>query len=330
MLAPEFLMIISAACWGIPTALSKALLSEFPPLTVLSVQLLASTISLWLAVIVTGNLPSLSKKVLRQAPMGVLEPALAYSFGLYGLERCSATLASLIAAFEPLMVLLFSGIALGQRISRQHIALLLCACFGTFLVTPQEALSESNSLIGLLLTTLGTCSAALYVIGSKALTSGCHALLATATQQTCALVFALALALLVDGTTPLQHLLSSALLGHACGSGIIQYAGAFLTYLSAIKRMGIQNAVNYLCLSPAFGALGAYFILQERLTVLQCLGVLIVVLVLWKCRDHTSADRNHSPSSAQLDETNFLDTRICLRGQQHLHAPPINALNCKS
>lgn len=77
------LLTLAAACWGLGTVVSKRAVAEFPPLTLLAVQLAAS-----LAVLVV--LMRAGRQSLRGSPpilarLGILNPGIAYALGLVGL-----------------------------------------------------------------------------------------------------------------------------------------------------------------------------------------------------------------------------------------------------
>ena len=96
-------LILAATCWGLGTVASKAALAEFPPLTLLAIQLAASLVVLALllrrrgASLVAG-LPT------RLGRLGLLNPGLAYALSLLGLATITASLSVLLWALEPVLM----------------------------------------------------------------------------------------------------------------------------------------------------------------------------------------------------------------------------------
>ena len=107
--------ILSAACWGSATVMSKGVLEHMPPMTLLAVQLTASITVLWLAVLVLRSRVRFDCSTRRASLSGLLEPGLAYTLGIIGLALTTASSAALIGAAEPLFILLLAWLILTDR-----------------------------------------------------------------------------------------------------------------------------------------------------------------------------------------------------------------------
>ena len=122
-------LILAATCWGVGTVVSKAALVEFPPLTLLAVQLGASLVVL--AVLLrrqhTAVLTDLPTRLGR---LGLLNPGLAYALSLVGLVTISASLSVLLWALEPLLIIALAAVVLRERVTPGFVALSLVAVAG--------------------------------------------------------------------------------------------------------------------------------------------------------------------------------------------------------
>ena len=224
--------ILSAACWGSATVMSKGVLDHMPPMSLLAIQLTASITVLWLGVIVLRSRLRFDRPIRRASLSGLLEPGLAYTFGIIGLALTTASNAALIGAAEPLLILLLAWLILKERIGGRILLLAAVATLGLVLVVAPDAagLTGEGSLAGDMLILAGTFFAALYVIATRRLVSTIEPLPLSALQQSVGLVWTLgvvAVALLAGlatlglGGLPLPVLLLAA------ASGVIQYALAF-------------------------------------------------------------------------------------------------------
>jgi drug/metabolite transporter (DMT)-like permease len=63
-------------------------------------------------------------------------------------------------------------------------------------------------------------------------------------------------------------------------SGLIYYALAFWFYISGLRQMSASEAGLYLNLIPIFGVGGAYIFLGDRLTPLQWMGAICILLAV--------------------------------------------------
>ncbi len=131
-------MIGSAACWGLATVMTKSALSEFPPFSLLALQLTASVTFLWLAAFATRPqaLASARTEITKgMLASGLLEPGLAYGLGVPGLALTSASNASLIATAEPAFICVIAWLALSQRPSFPVVLAIIGAMIGVALIT---------------------------------------------------------------------------------------------------------------------------------------------------------------------------------------------------
>jgi drug/metabolite transporter (DMT)-like permease len=281
-------IVLATACWGLGTVLSKGILAHIPPLTLLVIQLAVSVTFLWTIVAFQRlKLPPL-RKVIQPGLTGLLEPGLAYTFGLLGLSLTTASMAALIWAAEPILILGLAWFILGERLSRPLLALALVAISGVFLVIGVDT-GAAGSLTGNLLTLIGVFCCALYVTLSRRLVTGMNPLLLVTLQQTVALVWALLIwpvELFNSGITPLAVLTSNVWLW-AVISGIVYYALAFWFYIIGLKDTSASVAGLFFNLIPIFAVGGAYLFLGERLAPVQWLGAaLILAAVVAIARRH--------------------------------------------
>ncbi len=275
--------VLSAACWGSATVMSKGVLEHIPPMTLLTIQLTASIAVLWAAVFILRLRVRLDRQTRTASLSGLLEPGLSYTFGIVGLALTTASNSALIGAAEPLFILALAWLVLKERIGAPTLVLAAITTLGIGLVMVPDAgdLAGQGSLFGDLLVGVGTVFAALYVITTRRLVVTLDPLPLSALQQSVGLVWTLGVltvvlglglaAIGIDGMSPSVLLLAAA-------SGVIQYALAFWFYLFALQRLPANVAGFYLTLIPVFGILAAFIFLGEALTPLQWLGAACVIL----------------------------------------------------
>jgi drug/metabolite transporter (DMT)-like permease len=279
------IMVGSVAAWGLGTVMSKSVLTHFPPLTLLVIQLTTSICFLWTLVGLRRK-TQLSWSGLRRAiPLGLpglLEPGLAYSFALVGLSRTTASEAALISTLEPIMVLGLAWIFLKEKLSLSLMLLAGVAIAGISLTIGLEFSFSHSSLGGNLLVAIGTFCAAIYVVLSRKNVEQLAPLPLAAIQQSIGLLGVMVIWLLW-GNTNLSALanLSLATWGMAMLSGIVNYALGFWLYLMALQGIPASIAAQFLCLIPIFSVGGAYLFLGEQLTLNQGLGMLLTLSAMF-------------------------------------------------
>jgi drug/metabolite transporter (DMT)-like permease len=97
-------LVLASASWGIATVICKDLLSSVSPVTLLVIQLAPSVLLLWLlALIGRVQIPGW-RTLLLLGLLGVLNPGVSYALSLVGLQRTTASVASLLWASEPVLI----------------------------------------------------------------------------------------------------------------------------------------------------------------------------------------------------------------------------------
>ena len=167
-------LIAASAAWGIGTVISKRAVEEIPPLALLPIQLTAS-LALFSVLSVANRVPFRDPTTPPAIErLGVLNPGLAYALGLLGLASITASLAVLIWALEPLLILLLAGWFLRERVGQIMTALSLVAAVGVGLVVYDPA--STGSLVGVVLTVAGVLCCAIYSTAARGLLAHAQAI----------------------------------------------------------------------------------------------------------------------------------------------------------
>jgi drug/metabolite transporter (DMT)-like permease len=272
-------LTLAAASWGVGTVVSKRAVDEIPPFTLLPMQLAAS-------LVVLVVLMRLSRMPLRGAPpvlarLGVLNPGIAYALGLVGLTWISASLAVLLWALEPLLILLLAGVFLREGITTRLVALSLLAAAGMVLILFDPA--SGGQWPGVVLTLIGVVCCAVYsIIARRFVAQSDSTAQVVLAQQVYALGFAVVAALVVAvvrGDPELVGVSPEGLLS-AVSSGVLYYAAAYWFYLSALRHVPASLAASSFYLIPVFGIAAGALALGDRLEPVQWAGVATVAIAV--------------------------------------------------
>ena len=141
--------------------------------------------------------------------------------------------------------------------------------------------TDQSSLMGDVLVLVGTLFAVFYALLSKRQIATVHPVQLTTSQQTIGLITTV---LCFGGLSLLDpvYAVSAANIPLpfwllAIGSGIMQYALAFLLYLIALQTVPASQAAFYLTLIPVFGVTSAVLVIGEQPSWLQIIGGCLVV-----------------------------------------------------
>jgi len=95
---PTAVLVAAAACWGLGTVVSKQLVDDVDPLTLLPVQLAASCTLLFLVTLVRSESFAWTSPMRRLTALGVLNPGIAYALGLVGLTTITASMSVMVVS----------------------------------------------------------------------------------------------------------------------------------------------------------------------------------------------------------------------------------------
>jgi probable blue pigment (indigoidine) exporter len=272
-------LILAAMCWGLGTVISKAALADWPPVTLLAIQLGVSVVLLvglmrWSGIPLRGDGPALLGR------LGLLNPGIAYALSLLGLTTITASISVLMWTLEPLMILGLAAVVLAERITRTVLALSIGALVGIALVV-YDPTAMPGATIGVWLTLAGIACCATYTVLTRRLIPRAketgQVVLA---QQLHGLVVAsilVATVAVAGGSVAPAH--ATALgLAAAVASGALYFAGAYWLYLGALRRVSASIASSTFYLIPIVGVAGGALVLGERLGAVQWAGAAIVLV----------------------------------------------------
>jgi drug/metabolite transporter (DMT)-like permease len=283
-LSPTVSLICASALWAIATVISKKLLTSVPPITLLVFQLVPSVLLLWFLSFFKGKQRPRWRSLAPLALIGLLNPGLAYTLSMLGLTRTTASVATLLWASEPVLIVALAWLFLREPVTRRLITLTVTAACGVLLVS--GLLSDdlgTTDAIGNALILAGVLCCGLYTVLSRKMATDVDPLLTVSLQQTVGLLWALAIWPLELRKYPPDFVLgfSPGEIAGATTCGIMYYAAAFWFYLKGLSCVRATVAGGFLNLIPVFGIATAYVFLGERLAPPQWIGAVTIVLAVF-------------------------------------------------
>jgi drug/metabolite transporter (DMT)-like permease len=290
-------LVAAAGCWGAGTVVSKQVVDDVAPLTLLPVQLAVSCAFLLVLTRVRREPLIWTPPMRRLAALGVLNPGIGYALGLIGLTTITASMSVLLWGLEPVIILLLAALVLRERIPPLLAVTVAVAMTGVLLVVYQPGASGDAVGITLTLVSVGFC--ALYTVLTRRMMLDDSSLNVVLAQQAAALVFAVALASVVElagGTGwDLAGLGAGAWLGAGI-SGILYYGLGFSCYIAGLRHLPASYAGAFLPLIPVFGVAAGYLV-GERLEPRQWLGAVVIVAATAAIAAKHRADGERAPQT---------------------------------
>lgn len=274
------LLVAATTCWGCGTVLSKQVLDRgVAPLTLLAIELAASSLLLGLGTLALGVCLTWSANLGRLAVLGILNPGFAYALGLLGLVTIDASMSVLLWATEPILIVMLAVLVLRERVAAATVGAVAVALIGVLLVLYRPG--ASGDAIGIALTVGAVTACAFYTVLTRRLLLDDSSLVVVLVQQLAALAFALVIAGIAwaIGIADLGLPADSATWTLAAASGMVYYGLAFWFLVGALRGVPASIAGSFFPLIPVFGVAAGYFA-GERLTDRQWLGATLVIVAM--------------------------------------------------
>jgi O-acetylserine/cysteine efflux transporter len=268
-----------AIIWGGSIPATKLGLEGFPPLTLTGLRYLAAA-PLFGLLLVGRPLPSL-RALAAMAGLGVLGIGVGQAFQALGVQRISASVATVISATIPILIVLFAALRLRQRVQLRHAFGLASAFVGVALVAtgdPRSLVSGlgDNSLVGDALILGSALAIAVYYTLSIELVVRYSAVTVAAWTS---LAGALAMIPLVA-----WEMQSATVRPSALGIAVVLYLGVLVTvlgvwvWLRALAHLPARIAAALQYLQPIVGVAASAALFGDRLDLWFAFGTALVFI----------------------------------------------------
>ncbi|MDG1579780.1 EamA family transporter [Pseudomonas sp. GOM6] len=266
------LTALAPAIWGSTYVVTTLLLPPDYPLTMALLRALPAGL---LLLVLVRQLPQ-GRWWGRVFLLGALNFSLFWSLLFVAAYRLPGGVAATLGALQPLLVIGLARLSLGTPIRSLAIVGALAGMFGVALLvlTPQATLDPLGIAAGL----LSALSMALGVVLSRRWQPPTSTLTFTAWQLVAGGVLLIPLVLLLEPTPP------SLSLANLAGIAYLSLIGAAFTYLlwfRGIARLEPATVSSLGFLSPVSAVLLGWGLLQQSLSPLQLLGMLVVLGSVW-------------------------------------------------
>ena len=286
-------LVATMIFWGLSFVATKVALESIPTFTLVFVRFSMATL-IFLLLRQGRKWPSFRRKDhVKMVLLALFEPGLYFIFETIGLQHTSAPKTALIIATIPVVVLVLSAVMLGERTGVTSIAGIILSFGGIALLVvgdPEFGWSFEGSLLGDLLIGGAVVSASLYMIFARDLGRNYSSVEITLVQIVYGagffcLPFIWELPDLALSTITLRSSVAVIYLT------VFATVGGFLCYNFALSQVPVSRAAVFVNGIPVVTAIGAWVLLDERLTVIQAGGGGLVLVAVFLTNLPSGASR---------------------------------------
>ncbi|MGE0085097.1 MAG: DMT family transporter [Desulfococcaceae bacterium] len=269
--------------WGLSFVASKMALESIPPFTLIFARFSIAS-CFFLVLMIRFGFPKFTRKEhMKLFFMSLFEPGLYFVFETLGLQHTTAAKASLIIATIPLAVTLFAIPLLGERPRSMTLTGIMLSFAGiAVLVTgdPEFRWEMGGRLLGDILIFCAVLSATFYIIGARDLGEKHSAFEITSLQILYGALF-FAPGFLWELPEIQWNAVSSRSLSALVYLTVFSTVAAFVCYNYGLGKMPAARASMFINCIPVITTAGAWFLLEERLTMFQICGGATVLMAVF-------------------------------------------------
>ncbi|WP_272578799.1 MULTISPECIES: EamA family transporter [Providencia] len=266
------LTALAPIVWGSTYLVTTEMLPAGMPLTLAVLRALPAGL---LLILVLRKLPE-GIWCLRVVVLGVLNFSLFWWLLFIAAYRLPGGVAATVGAVQPLIVLFLSRWLLNNRLFAVSIMASIAGVFGVaiLLLTPNAALDPLGIIAGL----AGAFSMAAGTVLSRRWQPPVSALTFTSWQLTAGGLVLLPFAIIFEPALPTLSSLN------LIGLGYLTLIGGALTYalwFRGLAILGPSSVASLGFLSPVSAVVLGWFYLNQQLSTLQFIGMVVILLSVW-------------------------------------------------
>ena len=259
-----------------------ALKAPIAPITLVTARMIIASLLLGAWAKYTGNLQKIKLKHLKYfLGLALCEPFLYFLCETYGQTSVSPTVTSVIVATIPLFTPIVGFFILKERVNLSTIIGILISMMGVLVVVFSGHNEISGQLTGALLVFGAVIAALGYAVFVKYIIHRYNATTLVFYQNFIGLIYFIPCFFVID----FSHLGDMQFTFNAVAS-IVQLSVfasvlAFIFYSRSVKDLGVTKAGVFCYIIPVLTAVSAFFMVNERLSIAQWLGMAIVIVGLF-------------------------------------------------
>lgn len=263
--------------WGISFVFSKQALQFYEPFTIILFRFAISTallfsLNIWLKRIVRIKLKDYSRFFI----LALFQPFFYFIGENYGLKHVSSTAASVIISTIPLFSSIAAFIFLKEKVKRISFIGILISIFGILLVILKPDLTFTANLTGILFLSLAVLSAVVYSVLVVGLSGDYNVYTIISVQNLIGSILFLPMFFIFDFEGFQNVGFQSDAFIPIVELAVFASSFSYIFFIYAIKKIGVTKANIFANIIPIFTAGFAFFVLNEKLSIVNIIGIIIV------------------------------------------------------
>jgi drug/metabolite transporter (DMT)-like permease len=279
---PYLALVFSMIFWSFSFVWFKIANEDYDPIAIVFIRLCIAIVFLSAFLWITGRFIRVKKGDRKYFfLLALFEPFLYFLGESFGLTYVSSTVGSVIISTIPVFAVIFAWIIYRERLKLINYLGVIVSFAGVLIFITNSTGSIDMNPKGLALMFLAVISAVGYNMVLHKLTHKYDPVTIVNMQNIIGAILFLPLFLIFD----LREVMATGIVAGSFGSivllAIFASCGAFVLFAYSVKYLGVARANIFSNLIPLFTAIFAWFVVSERLTVRNGIGMAVVIAGLF-------------------------------------------------
>ncbi len=274
--------LLSMFFWSFSFVWFKIAYLAYQPMTVILLRLIMATALLFAFAKLTGKLQPVKKSDWKTLVMlAFFEPFLYFVGESYGLMYISSTVAAVIVATIPLITPFAAWYFFKEKLSGANIAGLLVSFVGVCMVVFTKSFGFAASPLGIALEFLAVLSTIGFAVLLKRLTASYNTFTILTYQNLFGVIMFFPFWLVFESGDLADAGFHPEAFYAIIKLAVFASAIAFIFFTYAVKNIGVNRTNVFINLIPVFVAVLAFFILGDRLSLQNMIGIGVTIAGLF-------------------------------------------------
>ncbi len=275
-------MLLSMVFWGISYIWSSQVLIYYKPVTTVFFRLILSSFFLISLGLILKRLQRVRlKDIWKIVLLSFLQPYLFFIGETHGLYYTSSTITAVIVATIPLFSPIAAYYFIKERISVFNILGIIISILGIILVLMNDSFELVVSTKGLLYLSLPVIASVFYSVMLVKMSDDYNVYTILTYQNTIGIVWFFITFMITDFADFKQVGFKVETIVPLLKLSLFASSLAFLFYIYGVRKVGVTKANAMANIIPVFTAVFAWLILKEPLSVVNVIGIAIVIVGLF-------------------------------------------------
>ncbi len=269
-------MLLVTIFWGVSFISTKVSLQAFGPMTIAFLRSLIAIAALFVIIKITKtNIKIKIRDIYLFAIAGLTGITLYFLFENHSINMIHASEAAMISSFVPMLMIIADFIFFKNRPSMIRIITVIVSIFGIYLIISSGIRNTSNNPIGYLLMT-GSCFVwIVYSVTTKSLFDRYNLITIIFYQLIFGAIFLFPLIFFEKINVENIDIYT---IGNLLFLAILCSAVANFLYAYSMKHLSLSLCGIFINMIPVVSIAAGYLFLNEKITIVQLLGGIIVIL----------------------------------------------------